>query len=110
MTDERPESLAAQAASWVPPWERAQRPPDPAYAAAHREPVGEEDGELAVEPGLDDDGEAAVEPGLDDDGEPAVEPDLDGDGEPADGGDEVPPELPPVPGEATGPATVDAPQ
>ena len=32
-TDERPESLAAQAASWVPPWERPQ-PPDRAYQAA----------------------------------------------------------------------------
>ena len=33
MTDERPESLAAQAASWVPPWERAPRPPDREYQA-----------------------------------------------------------------------------
>ena len=36
MTDERPESLAAQAASWVPPWERAPRPPDPEFAAKAR--------------------------------------------------------------------------
>jgi segregation and condensation protein B len=33
VTDERPESLAAQAASWVPPWERAPRPPDREYQA-----------------------------------------------------------------------------
>ena len=31
--DERPESLAAQAASWVPPWERQQQPPDRAFQA-----------------------------------------------------------------------------
>jgi segregation and condensation protein B len=41
-TDERPDSLAARAASWVPPWERPQ-PPDRAYqaeamAAADAEP------------------------------------------------------------------------
>ncbi|GAB1641556.1 SMC-Scp complex subunit ScpB [Krasilnikovia sp. MM14-A1259] len=34
MTDERPESLAAQAASWVPPWERPPLPPDRAYQEA----------------------------------------------------------------------------
>ncbi len=32
--DERPDSLAAQAAAWVPPWERAAREPDRAYQAA----------------------------------------------------------------------------
>ena len=31
--DEQPDSLAAQAAAWVPPWERPQRPPDRAYQA-----------------------------------------------------------------------------
>ncbi|GAB1692963.1 SMC-Scp complex subunit ScpB [Krasilnikovia sp. M28-CT-15] len=35
MTDERPDSLAEQAASWVPPWERPHRPPDRAYQQAH---------------------------------------------------------------------------
>ncbi len=35
-TDERPESLAAQAAAWVPPWERRPAVPDPDYAAAVR--------------------------------------------------------------------------
>ena len=38
MTDERPESLAAQAAAWVPPWERAPREPDRAYQATAAEP------------------------------------------------------------------------
>jgi len=33
-SDERAESLAAQAAAWVPPWERAPRDPDRAYQAA----------------------------------------------------------------------------
>ena len=31
--DERPESLAQQAASWVPPWERQPRPPDRRFQA-----------------------------------------------------------------------------
>jgi segregation and condensation protein B len=35
--DELPESLAAQAASWVPPWERQHRPPDRAYQAEAEE-------------------------------------------------------------------------
>jgi segregation and condensation protein B len=34
--DERPDSLAAQAAAWVPPWERPRAEPDRAYQAAHR--------------------------------------------------------------------------
>jgi segregation and condensation protein B len=34
--DERPDSLAAQAAAWVPPWERPRVEPDRAYEAAHR--------------------------------------------------------------------------
>ncbi len=80
-TDERPESLAAQAAAWVPPWERPPAVPDPGYAAA-------------VRAAASDDAHA------DDD-----------DGEHADGfGADVPVELPPLPGEAAGPATVDAPQ
>jgi segregation and condensation protein B len=36
--DERPDSLAAQAASWVPPWERQQRQPDRANQAAAADP------------------------------------------------------------------------
>jgi segregation and condensation protein B len=77
-TDERPESLAAQAAAWVPPWERPPALPDADYAAAASA--------------------ATPSSGLDDDDEPG-EADTD-----------VPAELPPVPGEATGPVTVDAPQ
>ena len=34
--DERPDSLAAQAAAWVPPWERARAEADRTYQAAHR--------------------------------------------------------------------------
>jgi segregation and condensation protein B len=34
--DERPDSLAAQAAAWVPPWERPRAEPDRAYQASHR--------------------------------------------------------------------------
>ena len=37
MSDERPNSLAAQAASWVPPWERAPMAPDREYQASVRE-------------------------------------------------------------------------
>ena len=95
MTDERPDSLAAQAASWVPPWERAQRPPDPDYAAAHRagadEAGGEDDDEELTESSLSDD---------DDDFDPAFE----------GSNPDVPAELPPFPEETGGPATVDAPR
>ena len=73
-TDERPDSLAAQAASWVPPWEREQPPVDRDFQAA------------------------AVDP---DDSDPD-------DSDPSDQG-EIPPELPPIPGERGGTATVDAP-
>ena len=91
MTDERPESLAAQAASWVPPWERAPRPPDPEFAAKAR--AGESNDEEFAEPSLADD----------DDVDPAAEgPDPTGDGMPA--------EVPPFPEEAGGPPTVDAPR
>ena len=43
MSDEHRNSLAAQAASWVPPWERAARKPDRAYqvAAAAEPDAGE---------------------------------------------------------------------
>lgn len=40
--DERADSLAAQAAAWVPPWERAPRTPDRAYQAAAEEQAGAE--------------------------------------------------------------------
>jgi segregation and condensation protein B len=38
VTDERSQSLAAQAAAWVPPWERPPREPDRAYQAAATDP------------------------------------------------------------------------
>ena len=64
-TDERPDSLAAQAAAWVPPWERRQRPPDRAYqAAAEAEArAGEPAGVDASEP-------AGVDEPLGEDGDP----------------------------------------
>jgi segregation and condensation protein B len=62
--DERPDTLADQAAAWVPPWERQQRPPDRAYQAAAEEvarrveagedPESADDEELS-EAGLSDD-------------------------------------------------------
>jgi segregation and condensation protein B len=95
MTDERPESLAAQAASWVPPWERANRSPDAGYAAASRSAAGEDDDDARTEAGLSDD----------DDFDPAFEGP-----NPAEAETGVPPELPSFPEEAEGPPTVDAPQ
>jgi segregation and condensation protein B len=68
--DERPESLEAQAAAWVPPWERQQRPPDRAYQAA-----AEESARRGDDPELADDEELS-EAGLsddDDDFDPAFE-------------------------------------
>jgi segregation and condensation protein B len=93
MSDERPDSLASQAASWVPPWERAPRPPDPEFAAKVR--AGESDDEERTESNLSDD---------DDDFDPAFER-----ANPAPG-DGVPAELPPFPEETGGPPTVDAPR
>ncbi|GIF26844.1 segregation and condensation protein B [Actinoplanes tereljensis] len=59
--DERPDTLADQAAAWVPPWERQQRPPDRAYQAAAeqearrgKDPESADDEELS-EAGLADD-------------------------------------------------------
>lgn len=129
MTEERPDSLAAQAASWVPPWERAQRPPDAGYAAAARSAAGDDEelaeaglpddnSELAEAP-LPDDDEERPETGLSDDEQELAEaglPDDDDDFDvfegpnPAEGGTSVPPEVPSFPGEANGDATVDAPQ
>jgi segregation and condensation protein B len=80
--DERPESLAQQAASWVPPWERQQRPPDrrfqaeaedAARAAAGDErdaPVGDEqrvEDEQPVGDEQPDDDEQRFEAGLTED-------------------------------------------
>jgi segregation and condensation protein B len=162
VSDERPNSLAAQAASWVPPWERAQRPPDPAYAESAPEPdisddIDPTDADSSAGPeaggnaGPEADADAAVHARLGDGA--AVDPhlgveaaggsDLRAEGaEPVDdlsdpgpqaradteptadqtaedepaadesglGPEDVPAELPPLPGEAEGAATVDAPQ
>ena len=93
MTDERPESLAAQAASWVPPWERAAREPDRSYQAAAADP---DNADELDEAGLADD---------DDDFDESFEGP-----NPAEYAEEVPPELEALPGESSGPATVDAPR
>jgi segregation and condensation protein B len=116
-TDERPDSLAAQAAAWVPPWER-QQPPDRAYHAAALAEVAAEPDE-AAEPDADGepggvarDPDEAPEPAAD--GSPggvAPEPDEDPGSEaaPEAAPEAVPAELPPLPGEANEPASVDAP-
>jgi segregation and condensation protein B len=161
--DERPDSLAAQAASWVPPWERVPRLPDRGYAAAAAEPdISDDiDAEPVPQPTDPADGfpaasqAAAATAGLADgfpsasqaaaataglaDGFPSASeaagaitsparaadevPDGDEDeSELSDDDDDfaeafegpdpggVPPELAPLPGEAGGAATVDAPR
>ncbi len=113
MSDERPNSLAAQAASWVPPWERAAREPDRAYrAAAEAEP---DDAPEPAVVGQPDEGDKVDEAGLSDDDDfdeaferpnpPAYGASLSA----ADPSEDVPAELPPLPGESGGAATVDAP-
>jgi segregation and condensation protein B len=109
MTDERPDSLAAQAASWVPPWERPQPPLDRDYQAAAGEPdesglVEDLAGPVAVAaPDDDEDRSGAGLSDDDDDFDDAFE------GANPPSYNEVPPELAPLPGESQGPATVDAP-
>ena len=110
MTDERPDSLAAQAASWVPPWERAAREPDRAYQAAAAEPDLSDDidepSALLDEPDDDTELDEANLSDDDDDFDEAFE----GPNPPEYGEEEVPPELGALPGESGGPATVDAPR
>ena len=65
--DERPDSLAAQAAAWVPPWERQQRPPDRAYQAA-RHADAEADADAGVEADADAEPGVEVEAGTGADG------------------------------------------
>jgi len=69
--DERPESLAQQAASWVPPWERPQRQPDRRFQAeaegAAREELGALDEDEPSDDELPDDDEERSEAGLSDD-------------------------------------------
>jgi segregation and condensation protein B len=98
-TDERPESLAAQAASWVPPWERPQRSPDREYQADHSAP----DSGDVPEPDDDEERSSANLADHDDDFDESFE------GANPPGYNEVPPEPAPLPGETTGPAAVDAP-
>ena len=120
-TDERPESLAAQAAAWVPPWERTPAVPDPGYAAAVRAAASDDAPGLVDDPDVHDDPdvEGDLDPASPQAQAPTADADADADADDVDGdvdGDEggigadVPVELPPLPGEATGPATVDAPQ
>jgi segregation and condensation protein B len=111
MTNERPESLAAQAASWVPPWERAPREPDRGYQAEAAADGADESSATVDQPDSADQpdaGEEADEAGLSDDDD-----DFDESFEgphPAGYAEEVPTELAALPGEVDGPATVDAPQ
>jgi segregation and condensation protein B len=99
VSDERPDSLAAQAASWVPPWER-QQPPDREFQAAAESAASAGD----TEPDDDEDRSAAGLDVEDDDFDESFE------GANPPGYDEdVPPELPPLAGESEGSASVDAP-
>ena len=69
MSDERSDSLAAQAASWVPPWERTPRPPDrdfQARAVAEHEAEAEAEPEAVAEPEMDAEHEAVAEHAGDD--------------------------------------------
>ena len=136
MTDERPESLASQAASWVPPWERAARQPDRSYQAAAAEPdisddlasaeddLAPEEARLASDEvdgpsaALDqpdsvdqpDEGEKIDEAGLTgDDDDDDFDESFEGPNPPGYS-EEEPPEIAVLPGEADAPATVDAPQ
>jgi segregation and condensation protein B len=69
--DERSEeTLAAQAAAWVPPWERQQRPPDRAYQSAAEAAARAQSDER---PDDDEDRSAAGLSDDDDDFDPAFE-------------------------------------
>jgi segregation and condensation protein B len=75
--DEHTDSLASQAASWVPPWERAQRPPDRAYqAAAEEEARAEAERRAAAEDAVEAE---LTEIELAGDGQDPETPALDGD-------------------------------
>jgi segregation and condensation protein B len=87
VTDERPDSLAAQAASWVPPWEREPRTPDrdfQARAAAEHDDAEDED-------------QGEEEQGEEEQGEEEQGEDVERAG------------VEPIAGESEGPSTVDAP-
>jgi segregation and condensation protein B len=103
MSDERPDSLAAQAASWVPPWERPHAAPDREFqAAAEAAAAGDLPGD--ERPGDDEDRSAANLSDDDDDFAESFEG-----ANPPGYGEEVPPELPPLEGESESAASVDAP-
>jgi segregation and condensation protein B len=112
-TDERPDSLAAQAASWVPPWERQQRSPGRARQASAPDPDNSDNldnpddiSDRVDEPVPDDDEDrsAANLSEDDDDFDESFE------GANPEGYEEgVPPELAPLPGEADGASAVDTP-
>ena len=136
-SDERPDSLAAQAASWVPPWEREPRPVDRDYQAATADPefadpefadpvaepdvadpVVATDPDVVADPVAAADSDGPADPPRPDDDEDRSASSLSDDDDDFDGTFEgpnppgygqVPPELPPVPGESGGVATVDAP-
>jgi segregation and condensation protein B len=106
VSDERPNSLAAQAASWVPPWERTPMAPDRDYQASVAEQgAASLDGpDTADQPDEDEERDEAGLTSDDDDFDEAFEGT-----NPPEYGEDVPPELPPLPGESAGNATVDAP-
>ena len=151
--EERLDSLAQQAAAWVPPWDRPQRPAMSSPGSPAVDPVDEDDAPDRDAPDRDapdrdapdrdaPDCDAPDYDALDYDTHGTVRGDgvardisphaassaadgSDGDGSDGDGSDdvseggcddvdeepaEVPPELPPVPGEAQTAPTVDAPQ
>jgi segregation and condensation protein B len=103
MTDERPDSLAAQAASWVPPWERPHAAPDREFQAA-AEAAAAGDLPRDERPGDDEDRSAANLSDDDDDFDESFEG-----ANPPGYGEDVPPELPPLEGESESAASVDAP-
>jgi segregation and condensation protein B len=112
-SDERPDSLAAQAASWVPPWERQQRTPDRADHTAAADPDisddlhNRDDTSDRVDGPVPDDDEDGSEANLSDDDD---EFDERFEGANPEGYEEgVPPELAPLPGEAGGEPAVDTP-
>jgi segregation and condensation protein B len=120
-TDERQDSLAAQAAAWVPPWERQQRPDRAYQAAAMAESAAAESaegesaaGEWAAAESAEGESasaesEESAEPGHSAQPDQPAEPERPAEPEAASDPDEVPPELAPLPGEADEQPAVDAP-
>ncbi len=130
--DERPDSLAQQAAAWVPPWDRPQPPAMSSPGSPAVDPVNE-DAPACDAPACDAHGTvrgdgvprdisshaaSSAAHGSCGDGSCGDGSCGDGSCDVSEGGSddvdeelaEVPPELPPVPGEAQTAPTVDAPQ